>query len=137
MIYNEDARQSVMNGDVMVVHVSDDAKDLPVQLNADQMTANFQPAAGKKPAATQPDEGSPPVELKNVQADGHVMVNRRPMQITSQRLFFEPANHWMTFDGNERNPVTVTSERGTETGDEVRWNTQTWDFAIKTGQGRE
>jgi len=137
MIYNEDARQSVMNGDVMVVHVSDDAKDLPVQLNSDQLTANFQPAAGKKQTTTQPAEGSPPVELKNVQADGNVLVNRGPMQITSQRLYFEPASHWMTFDGNERNPVTVIGDKGTETGDEVRWNTQTWDFAIKRGQGRE
>ena len=45
----------------------------------------------------------------------------------------------MTAQGTLQSPVNVLDENGTQSSvDEVRWNTQTWDFAMKhaAGEGR-
>ena len=135
LIYNEDSRRAIMSGNVFVKHVSDNPKDLPVQLTSDEMTALFEPAAGKTPAATQPSQ-SRALELKSMEAVGNVVVNRAATQVNAQRVYFEPASHWMTAQGTSQSPVNVLDENGTQSSvDEVRWNTQTWDFEMKHAGG--
>ena len=54
MTYEESNRTAVMNGDVVVVHKNDDAKEPPARLSSDQVTAVFEPrpAATTRPAVT-------------------------------------------------------------------------------------
>jgi hypothetical protein len=147
LTYNEDARRAIMSGDVLVVHQPDNPGELLVSMTADEMTALFMPASGKKPGATQPSATQPTtapalaggagaMELKSVEAVGNVAVNRGPQQITAPRIFFEPASHWMTATGTAQTPVHVIDAQGAQwIAKEVRWNTQTWDFVMKQGSG--
>jgi lipopolysaccharide export system protein LptA len=136
LVYNEDARTAIISGNVFVKHVPDSPKELPVQITSDEMTALFEPAAGKaRSPATQPGE-SQALELKSMEAVGNVVVNRGVTQVNAQRVYFEPASHWMTAQGTSQSPVNVLQENGTQSSvDEVRWNTQTWDFAMTHAGG--
>jgi lipopolysaccharide export system protein LptA len=135
LVYSEDTHKAIMSGDVFVKHVSDNAKELPVQLTSDEMTAVFEPAEVKRTSTTQPAE-SQALELKSMEAVGNVVVNRGAAQVNAQRIYFEPQSHWMTAQGTEQSPVNVLDENGTQsTADVVRWNTQTWDFVMQHAGG--
>jgi hypothetical protein len=148
LTYSEDDRRAVLSGDVLVVHESDNPKELPVNMTADEMTADFVPASGNKPAVNPPsangaDSGAKSdtgaMELKRLEATGNASVNRGPEQMTAPRMFFEPATHWMTAQGTSQIPATMTDAQGAQSSAaEMRWNTQTWDFSMKqaSGEGR-
>ncbi len=135
LLYTEEARRADMTGKVLIVHKGDDPKDLPARINAEHVTAFFQPA--KKTDAAAPT-GAPagqasPMELKWLTAVDSVFVTRGTDQLTASRIDMDPATHWLHAYGKDRDPAvfTDTATNDTTAADQIDWNTQTWDMKFK------
>lgn len=132
LLYNEDAHRADINGDVLVVHQSDDAKDEPARLNAEQVTAWFKPPA-KSPDAAKVAGAPGAMELKWLTASGRPFVKRSTFELTATEIDLDPNTHWLAAYGTERDPAvfTNTATNDVTTAKEVDWNTQTWDVKSK------
>ncbi len=134
LLYNEDARRADITGNVLIVHRGDDPKDLPARINAEQVTAFFQPAKKTDPAhAAAPAGQAAPMELKWLTANDSVFVTRGTEELTARRVEMDPATHWLHAYGTDRDPavVTNTATNDTTSAEQIDWNTQTWDMKFK------
>jgi hypothetical protein len=136
-----------MVGDVLIVHQADDPNESPLRLVADEVIAFFEPAK-KKPTTrplTQPSSrpaaapGPVALELKSLEATGHVQVDRGTQQLIASAIDFDPITHWMRARGTQWNPAAFNdSSRAQDSGtaDEIWWNSQTWHHKFVNGTGR-
>ena len=107
----------------------------PVVLNADVVTAWFEPAPQTKPAvAVAPAPAAQPaaLQLKKLTAEGHIVVSRAGSQLSANRIDFDPTTHWMAASGTNDRPAVFDPGTGkTLSGKQLWWNTQTWDVKLK------
>lgn len=134
LLYTEEARRADMTGKVLIVHKGDDPKDLPARINAEHVTAFFQPAKKTDAApAAAPVGQAGPMELKWLTAADSVFVTRGTDQLTAIRIDMDPATHWLHAYGKDRDQAvfTDTATNDTTAADQIDWNTQTWDMKFK------
>jgi lipopolysaccharide assembly outer membrane protein LptD (OstA) len=74
--------------------------------------------------------GAGSMHLRNVHAEGHVVVTRSGARLMAQRMDYDPLTHWLVSRGSVDHPATFQSADGTESAsaDEIDWNTQTWNI---------
>jgi len=143
MLYSEVQHQAIMVGTVHIVHRTLGNGQEPMYVDADQVTANFEPAPAKpathpgaalaKPttqpgaalatrAATRPTTAptnifgasNSSLHLRNVQAEGHVAVMRAGSRLEAQRIDFDPNTHVLIARGTVDHPAVFTSAIGTD-----------------------
>ncbi|MDB5333554.1 MAG: OstA-like protein, partial [Phycisphaerales bacterium] len=134
LLYSESLHNAVMTGDVVIVHQNLEGKEDPVRMNADTVTAWFEPAPQTKPAVAVAPAGQPAaLQLKKLTAEGHIIVSRGGSQLSASRIDFDPVTHWMAASGSKDRPA-VFQDPGTGktlSGKQLWWNTQTWDVKLK------
>jgi lipopolysaccharide assembly outer membrane protein LptD (OstA) len=135
LVYQESNNTAVFDGNVEIVHKSDDPKDEPAHFKADQVTAVFERRATKpttRPATTQPAEADPQ-QLKWMTSRGHVSVVRAGSSLSADRIDYDPATQWITAIGTARNPAVFTDPAGKQSGSAelIYWNTKTWQVRMK------
>ena len=133
--YEEAAGRATMNGSVIVSHQPDDKKQPPVRLDAERVTAAFMPKpAGARAArsAKKDEPDGPQLELRSIVADGQVLISREGVELSAQRVEYDPSTHWVIARGNERNPAVFShpSGVGTMRATALRLNTLTWTVQI-------
>ncbi|MDB5293267.1 MAG: OstA-like protein [Phycisphaerales bacterium] len=144
LLYSELEHNAVMTGDVLIVHQNPEGKEDPVRMNADKVTAWFEPpaAAKAKPVAPAPGVAAAPapamvqpaaLQLKKITAEGQTVISRGGSQLNANRIDFDPATHWIAASGSKDRPAVLKdSESGKSfTGTQLWWNTQTWDIKMK------
>jgi hypothetical protein len=144
LLYSEMEHNAVMTGDVLIKHQNSEGKEDPVWMNADKVTAWFEPSAAPKakPPAPAPGVAAAPtpavvqpaaLQLKKIVAEGRIAIFRGTSQLNANRIDFDPATHWIAASGSKDRPAVMQdSESGkTFTGTQLWWNTQTWDIKMK------
>ncbi|MDB5172463.1 MAG: OstA-like protein, partial [Phycisphaerales bacterium] len=146
LLYSELEHSAVMTGDVLIKHQNPEGKEDPVVMNADKVTAWFEPPAAPKakPVAPAPAPGvaaapAPAVvqpaalQLKKITAEGRIVITRGGSQLNATRIDFDPATHWIAAGGTKDRPAVFqdASTGKTFSGTQVWWNTQTWDVKMK------
>ncbi len=136
LVYSETDRRAVMTGDVVIVHQPDgkESADGPLRINADQVTATFDP---RKPdtravATTLPAQQEPAMQLKRLTADGHIIITRGPSSLSSEKIDYDPLTHWMTAHGTDEHPAFLDDPdpRRSLVARDLQWNTQTWNIKM-------
>jgi len=140
MLYSEADHQAVMVGSVRIVYMAQGANVEPVRIDADKVTANFEPTAkpatrATRPAtsATDPAAEESALHLKNVMADGRVRVRRGGSELLADHIDYDPASHWMTARGTPDHPAVFNAADPSQsaTGEVLEWNTQTWNIRTR------
>jgi len=134
LLYAESTHRADMTGSVRVVHQDEDARQGPVEVDAETVTAFFEPAPRKAPVdpkhpQQKKDDADQPPQLKLLTATGPtVQVIHDNRQMIAQRIDYDPKRHLLTATGSSRNPV-VFDTGGTQqiTADRATWDTITWD----------
>ena len=119
LVYSEIDKRATMTGDVFIVHWpdSDTATENKVRINADQVTAWFEPQKAqsrhpaRNPGLQAGAAGVMPVrrlQLKRLTADGHVVITRDSgATLTSQQIEYDPLSHWMAARGTDNQPAAL------------------------------
>jgi hypothetical protein len=145
--YSGIEHRAIMRGDVLVAYKPDDAKELPVRMQADEVAAMFEDAPKKADApATATAPANPPamgitgpsVNLRSMRAEGNVNVVRGQDELNAPRLTYDPQSHWLRATGTEQTPAVFSSgPRGSGlTAREFFWNTDTWKIRAVDVTGR-
>lgn len=155
MDYDQGRRRAVMAGNVEVAYRGDDVRELPVQLVADRVLADFVPkpvpnATAAKPA-TRPagqggllagvggggEGGANKLDLKLMTAYGNVHVNRGGQELAADRLNFDPATGVISAFGGGRG-ARFTEAGGSQytEADQIEWNTKTWHVRAQNIRAR-
>lgn len=137
LVYNEAKHNAVMTGDVVIVHQPEgkESAEGPVRINADQVTAWFDPqprapkattAPATRPSAAGPDSA---MQLKRLTAVGNITITRNGSTLTGDQVEFDPKTHWMTAHGTDDRPAHFENADPTKTinARDLSWNTQTWN----------
>lgn len=138
LVYVESDHRADMTGQVRVVHQDEDVKQPPVEVNAETVTAIFEPAPQsapndpKKPAPKK-DQTDQSSQLKYLIAKGpYVQVIRAGSQMIAQQIDYDPRHHILIATGNPRNPVVFDSGGSEQiTADRAEWDTITWNPRFK------
>jgi hypothetical protein len=137
LVYAESTHRADMTGAVRVVHRDEDPHQPPLEVDAETVTAFFEPAPRKPvidpkhPQQKQAEADEAP-QLKLLTATGPtVQVIRENTQMIAQRIDYDPRKHLLTATGSPRNPV-VFDTGGTQLihADVARWDTLTWNPAF-------
>ena len=140
MLYSEADHQAVMVGSVRIVYKAQGTIVEPVYIDADKVTANFDPTAkpatrASRPAirTTNPAGEESALHLKNVMADGRVRVRRGGSELLADHIDFDPATHWMMARGTPDHPAVFNAADPSQsaTGEVLEWNTQTWNIRTR------
>jgi len=140
MLYSEADHQAVMVGSVRIVYMAQGPNVEPVRIDADKVTANFEPTAkpatrASRPAtnATNPAGQESALHLKNVMADGRVRVRRGGSELLADHIDYDPVTHWMTARGTPDHPAVFNAADPSQsaTGEVLEWNTQTWNIRTR------
>lgn len=164
--FDKVAGRATMDGAVVVTHQPDKKDEPSVRLDADELTAEFEPddtaaATGEeKPrepkdpdqvataaAATASTRPTAPViprlRLKAANAAGNILITRDGAELSAGRIDFDPATEWVIARGTGRTPATFThpSGSGSASAREIWLNTRTWqvkvvDAATRVGGAR-
>jgi hypothetical protein len=140
MEYDEAAGRAVMDGSVIVSHQPDRKDDPPVLIDADTLTANFDPqqgdagAAGKGPAG----EGAVKLQLRELNARGNIVITRQGAELSAAEIRYDPSNEWVIARGTDRNPATFMPPGGSGAvrAGELWLNTETWAVKIRDVNSR-
>lgn len=140
MLYSEADHQAVMVGSVRIVYKAQGSDVEPVYIDADKVTANFDPTAkpatrASRPAtnSTNPAGEESVLHLKNVMADGSVRVRRAGSELLADHIDYDPATHWMTARGTPNHPAVFNAADPSQSaiGEVLEWNTQTWNIRTR------
>jgi hypothetical protein len=143
MEYDESAGRAVMDGSVIVSHQPDRKGDAPVRMDADTLTAHFDPqrgdvaTAGPAPKAA-PGEAAVKLELRNLTASGNILITREGAELSAAEIRYDPSNEWVIARGTDRNPATFTPPGGSGTvrAGELWLNKETWAVKIRDVNSR-
>ena len=135
LVYDPDAAQAVMSGDVVVVH-NPIGNGQAFNINAQTLTATLQPDT--KVPTTNPSAAAANIKVKRVTAAGDVHVQSKRLNFDGPNLAYEPDAQILMATGDANHPVTVyDNESGsTSQAGELWWNTQTDQFKIKKFTGK-
>ncbi|HWE02388.1 MAG TPA: hypothetical protein VG326_08240 [Tepidisphaeraceae bacterium] len=137
LVYSEARRQAVMTGDVIIVHQPEGKESAqgPVRINADQVTAWFDPIKPDGKPATKParatSDPQTSMQLKNLTADGHVTITRAASTLTADAVEYDPRTHWMVAHGTDTVDAKYEDSQNTtasKSAHDMAWNTQTWNI---------
>ncbi|HZK80098.1 MAG TPA: hypothetical protein VFC46_03505, partial [Humisphaera sp.] len=137
LVYSESKRNAVMTGDVIIVHQPDgkEAAQGPVRINADQVTAWFDPIKPEVKSTAKPPHpaGDPQgaMQLKHLTADGHVTITRATATLTADAVEYDPITHWMTAHGTPNADARYEDSQNStasKSAKDMAWNTQTWNI---------
>jgi hypothetical protein len=139
LVYDEPAHLATLNGDVAVVHRPQSRQGEPFRLDAQLVTAQFEPAP-----ATQPREQSSggdenaKLRLKLLTAEDHVHVSSARATFDAFELTYDPINFVLTARGTANNPGRLydSATGSAPTFSELEWNTRTDQFKITDVSGR-
>jgi hypothetical protein len=145
--YSGTDHRAIMRGDVLVAYQPDEAKELPVRMQADEVVATFEEAKDKPGAASAPAApakppamgmNGPSMDLRSVRAEGNVNVIRGTEELNAPRLTYDPQSHWITAMGTDQQPAVFSSgQRGNGlTARELQWNVDTWRIKAVDVSGR-
>ena len=137
--YDESAGRAVMDGSVLVSHQPDRKGDPPVRVDADNLTATFEPrrAAGDQRERNGGNSGGnnddAALRLKSMTARGNILIAREGSELGAYEISYDPATGWVSARGTSRNPATYTAPgaAGTVRAGELRLNTRTWQVTVK------
>lgn len=112
-IFDQRARNAVIEGSVEVVHLPDSPKPDATTVWADRVTAEFEPPAMTKAAAS-PTSPTPALDenaqkLKHLTATGNVQIQTGGTTINASDVEFDPATELLTANGSPTRPVTFSS----------------------------
>ena len=140
LVYSEADHRADITGDVLVVHQDEDKKQPPVRLNAQRVTAFFEPtskrqsATGTRRQNASSDESSQ-MQLRSLRAIGPMVVVRRDAdQMTAREVDYDPRRHLLIATGAGRNSVVFDSAGAAQVlADRIVWDTITWDPKFTNG----
>jgi lipopolysaccharide export system protein LptA len=120
-VYDEATHQAVMTGHVRIAH-KDDENAEPLDLLADRVTADVQPADASAKKGASPDDVA--ANIRRVTADGSVMLKSKGTTVDALHVEYDPIAHVLTARGSDRQPVVVTSADGRSDASaaEIRFN---------------
>jgi hypothetical protein len=122
LVYDDASHQAVMDGSVVIDHRDDVQKEDSMRLTGDRVTAILEPLA--PPPATQPTSipapttkpNEPRYQVRQVIANGTVLVTMRGGELTADTIVYDPLTHIMTARGNDRSDVVFTRAQASGRG---------------------
>jgi hypothetical protein len=138
--YSESDGRMVLDGSVVVSHQPDasgDKKQPPIRLDADRLTALFEPQeradAAKPVAAPAPGDLGSKLRLRSVEARGNILISREGSELAAAGIDYDPTGEWVIARGTDRAPATfsVPGGAGTVHAGELWLNTKTWGVKVK------
>jgi hypothetical protein len=141
LVVDQSAKQAVMDGNVAIVHQSDEPASLPVRVFGDQATALFDsrpPTTNRTtlPAGSPTGDGDMAVQLRWLTIAGSLVIQRGDATLTADRMDYDPASGWLTAVGSPRNPATWQDATRSGFVDQVQWNTRNWLPRLSGFRGR-
>ncbi|MGD1276536.1 MAG: hypothetical protein ABR964_04855 [Tepidisphaeraceae bacterium] len=124
--YDQGKRLAVINGGVRIVHWDDGDRPNPMHLDADTVTAEFQPAANAAANAAAADD-TQTLEISRLTAAGAVRVETESATIHCAQAVYDPLNQRLTCSSGPEGDVTIRDPQhpDTTTVGELVINTKT------------
>ncbi len=135
--YDETTGQITLEGDVLIVHESDDKKEQPgFRLDAQKVTAQLATGTDAKPATKPAGNASPAGrDLKKITAEKSVHFQARDLELSAEKLEYDPTAGVMTATGSMRDPVQVLQGLSKGSFSEARFNLRTGQLQVTDFKG--
>ncbi|MDP9174336.1 MAG: hypothetical protein M3O30_10790 [Planctomycetota bacterium] len=129
-VYDQVNRIAFIQGNVVMLHIDENPDSKSIEIRSDTMTAAFEPAdaaPAKKPAANQPADDTPHLQLRHMTAAGAVVVLTGDTTITCGQIEYDPTANRLICRSGDLGAVNFTNveHRDKATADEVWLNTKT------------
>lgn len=132
LVYDETAQQITLEGDVWIVHESDQPQRRGrFDLQAETVIAEL---ARRDDGAAEPGRPEEP-ELRRLIAQTSVRFKARGINLTCQRIEYDPATGWLVASGTPGQPVEVTEGVSIGRFGEARYNLHTEQVQVRDFRG--
>lgn len=135
LVYEEASSELVVEGGVHIGHQGSGEQAAPLQMHADRVRAELEPARQQDARVVKADAADPMahMQLKRLRAEGNLSLVTADKVYKLQSMDYDPATHWLVAAGTEGNPGRQLDQNGLEEGvfEELQFNTETGQVKLK------